>query len=66
MKTLQEHEDEFWKNWKDIDPMKPKRCNIACPKCGDELFADYSIALTSYPPQTPVFCEKCGYRGSIH
>lgn len=65
METITEHEDNFWKTFKPIDNTA-QPCGIACDECGTELLADYSICLTSNPPQTPVYCPKCGWRGSIH
>lgn len=62
--TLQEHEDKFWRDYN--DPNEPQKCGVSCPKCGEQLYADYSICLTSNPAQTPIFCKKCGYKGSMH
>ena len=62
--TLEEHEQSFWENYGPITTSSP--CGIKCPKCGAELQANYSISLTSNPPQTPVYCPKCKWSGSIH
>lgn len=38
---------------------------IECPRCGSELVdATVGILLTSYPPQKPIKCPKCGFRGT--
>lgn len=66
LKSLEEHEKKFWEKYKFAADNAMKPCGIACPKCNTELLADYTIQFTSNPPQTPVRCPKCGYRGSIH
>lgn len=66
LKTLEEHEKEFQENYISPDELRRKPCGIACPECGAELLADYTTVLTSNPPQTPVYCPKCGWKGSIH
>lgn len=38
--------------------------NIACPKCGKALWKDLSVVLTSYPPQSRIWCKDCGWAGS--
>ena len=66
LKSLKDHEKDFWERFNFIADSKETPCGIACPKCNAELMANYTIMLTSNPPQTPVYCPKCGYRGSIH
>ena len=66
LKSLKSHEKEFQERHKFIAYGIATPCGIACPKCKTELMADYTISLTSNPPQTPVHCPKCDYRGSIH
>lgn len=34
---------------------------VECPECGTSLAADGNV-LTSYPPQYPYTCPKCGYQ----
>jgi len=64
MKTIKEHEKEFWKRYK--KPEKESLSGVACPECGEELLVDNTKVLASYPPQREVKCPKCGYFGSIH
>lgn len=66
LKSLEDHEKEFWKNYNSTSGSTAVPCGIACPECNAELLADYTISLTSNPPQTPVHCPKCPYKGSIH
>ena len=66
LKSLEEHEKEFWKKFRFMGDNTATPCGIVCPKCNTELQANYTIQLTSNPPQTPVHCPKCNYRGSIH
>ena len=68
MKTLQEHEAEFWEGYKSQVAADPK-CGISCPLCGEELYEDITQIVSSYPdspPQHAVVCGKCDWRGSIH
>lgn len=36
---------------------------IKCPRCGNRIYLDNSVVLTSYPPQYRYWC-KCGWEGS--
>ncbi len=60
--SLEDHERSFWERHN-----APKHYfnGLECPKCGKELEDNPNIVLTSYPPQTPIFCE-CGFKGSRH
>jgi hypothetical protein len=62
MKTLEEHNREAIARFP--QQVYEARNGIKCPKCSEELFDDLTRVLTSNPPQTPVFCKKCGYTGS--
>lgn len=65
LKTIEEHEIEFWLN--NVNPIfKEIKNGISCPNCGEELFTDLTMVLTSNPPQRRVFCKSCNYTGSIH
>ena len=64
--SLEEHEKEFWKRHNLTKAGASVPCGIACPRCNDELLADTTITLTSNPSQTPVYCSKCKWKGSIH
>ena len=37
---------------------------IECPECGENIFKNMSLVLTSYPPQHQYRCFKCGWVGS--
>ena len=39
----------------------PVKNNIACPKCGQEMYdSDPNIILDSFPPMMNIHCD-CGY-----
>jgi len=41
---------------------KPRKNNIVCPECGEELWdADPRMIFATYPPKVKVSCRKCGY-----
>ena len=65
MKTLAEHNEERRKQQEHLDHMnEPHGNDIACPKCGKELWdSTPMMMLTSNPPQKNVHCPACGYRG---
>lgn len=62
MKTLEDHQREARAALPQQLTERPN--GIACPKCGAELWDDLTRQLTSNPPQTPIYCKKCGYSGS--
>ena len=64
LESLKEH-NEGAREFHDMFNNKSTPCGVACPKCGAELHADYTISLTSNPPQTPIHCIECDYRGSM-
>ena len=66
LKSLEDHEKDFWERFNFVIDSKGVACGIECPKCKAELMADYTKQLCSNPPQTPVWCPKCKWRGSIH
>ena len=33
--------------------------DINCPICGDKIYRDDSVILTSIPPKYRYFCKKC-------
>lgn len=58
----------FWKHWDGKYITYDKyivKTGIACPKCGEELNADYNMALTSNPIQYHAWCVNCGWIGYI-
>lgn len=64
MKTLIEHNHDKLEAMSRITHDTEAKNGIACPECGVELFDKIGVILTSMPPQYPVFCKACGYRGS--
>ena len=64
MKTLAEHEKEFWKRQEpQIDWV---RYGVACDSCGSELEVNTHIVLTSNPPMKQLRCLNCGWKGAGH
>lgn len=60
--------NEYWKEKNENAFKQPDQStDIACPDCGKELSADYSITLTSIPPKHRAWCKnkKCGWNGYI-
>jgi DNA-directed RNA polymerase subunit RPC12/RpoP len=41
----------------------PHPSGIACPNCGNELTETPDVIPDSDPPEVPVACPHCGYRG---
>lgn len=41
---------------------KLEETTIKCPKCGELIYKDVSVVLTSYPPQYRYVCVKCGWQ----
>lgn len=63
LESIEEHNNKIFREFEAINSETP--CGVACPECGAELLADRSILLLSNPPQTPVRCPECGWRGNI-
>lgn len=38
--------------------------DIACPECGDPLYKDTTVVLTTYPPKSRYECKQCGFAGT--
>lgn len=34
---------------------------VKCPKCESEIYKDYGIVYTSYPPKFRYFCSNCDW-----
>lgn len=45
-------------------PTGKELTDIECPKCGEKIYRDTTIVLTSYPEQYGYFCESCGWTGT--
>ena len=41
-------------------PIRPIRVDYKCDTCGEGYYRHTGIVLTSYPPQFPHACNKCG------
>lgn len=44
-----------------IDLSKWQITEIRCPKCGDLIYRDKTIVLTTYPAQYRYECHSCGW-----
>ena len=63
MESLEEHNKRILKMIE--NPEKPCKNNIACPKCGEELYdSNPFLVLTSYPPQHHIRCKSCNWQGT--
>ena len=56
-----------WEEYKDLKSTlmnyrgNLQETDIKCPKCGEPIYKDLSIVLTTYPPQYRYTCLKCGW-----
>ena len=63
LKTLTEHNAEYWSYYAARYNPQPERNGIGCPECGEELWdSNPMMTLTSNPPKKNVHCD-CGYTG---
>lgn len=37
------------------------KTNIMCPRCGEAIYRDDRVVLTTYPPKYRYECHKCGW-----
>ena len=64
LKTLAEHNAEYWSYHTAMYNNRPQKNGIECPNCKSELLdTNPFITLTSDPPQKRVHCDECGYKG---
>lgn len=53
--------------WKDFKPVIRntmwEKTDIECPECGDYVFKNNQIVLTTYPPKHRYECFNCGWSG---
>lgn len=40
--------------------------NIKCPICGEKIFWNSRIVLTTYPEQYSYYCSYCGWAGNSY
>ncbi len=64
MKTLKEHWD-LRNQMHQMNRNKESLTDIKCPDCGEALYADFTMILTSDPPCYNAWCKKCKWRGHI-
>lgn len=58
--------DEHWKEKTDEDKFSIEtNTGIACPECGEELHANFTMMLVVSPPQYESWCNGCKWRGHI-
>lgn len=60
MKTLTEHNEEFW----DLEKkLREQKADVMCDKCGTEMLYDgFGVCATS-PPKRRVHCPHCKESG---
>lgn len=64
LKTLEEHDSEYFKDYWNLNSNEPIPNGIACPDCGKELYdSQPMITLASYPPKKNITCKNCNYNG---
>lgn len=51
------------KNSLNIIQDKLRVTDIKCPKCGQYIFVDNGIILTTNPPKRKYICKKCNWIG---
>lgn len=58
--------DEFKKHRQaqmaQYDMSRYKLTEITCPNCGEYIYRDTMLVLTSYPPQNSYKCPKCKWQ----
>ena len=62
MKSLNEHNDEVWKQYEMLNKF-PRPNGLECPDCKAELMDVDNSVLCSYPPKKNVKCSKCKFTG---
>ena len=61
-----------WKEYKvqsnraTIDSSQWKKVDVKCPECGQPIYKNITIVLTSYPPQYQYKCFACGWTGTAY
>ena len=58
-----------WKEFKGIDRLyigmeKYSKTDIKCPECGEDIYIDNTIVLTSNPPKHRYICRNCKWEGT--
>ena len=58
-----------WEDFKDLayriheDEEKYVKTKIKCPMCGEYIYRDNTIVLTTFPAQYRYFCRNCDWSG---
>lgn len=49
---------------REVGALDPVPNGVSCPACGEELYDDAKLlVLQTTPPQKPVHCPKCNWKG---
>ena len=59
--TLEEYREQM----KITQHGKYTKIDVECPKCGERLYRDNSIVLTTYPPQHRLECFNCKFTTTV-
>jgi DNA-directed RNA polymerase subunit RPC12/RpoP len=49
-----------------VDNSEWKEMNVKCPECGQPIYKNMTIVLTSCPPQYQYKCFACGWTGTAY
>lgn len=47
-----------------IDYHRYEEMPVECPECGQNIYRDCAVVLTTYPPQHSYVCKNCGWHGT--
>jgi hypothetical protein len=66
-KPLKSYDKHWEEKSKPLPDYSDQPTGIACPKCKEELHADFAMVLTSNPPKRNAWCvnEECAWRGYL-
>lgn len=64
MITWEEFKQGRLDNIKYIGHNQYQKTDIECPECGQPLYKNVTMILTSYPPQHQYHCMKCDWTGT--
>lgn len=59
--SLEEWEESRKNLWQNITEAKN---GIACPECGEELYDDCTLIITTNPARIHIFCKDCEWTGT--
>lgn len=64
LKSLNKHNEDKNKLYRQLNLNSPQLNGITCPECGEEMYdSNPMMTLTSIPAQKNVHCSKCDYVG---